>query len=71
VPFEAAPGAREEGIPASDPGAGAPPPAPGYGPEGEEPDRAEADAGGQHPDAPDDPPFRTPDPEEVGRGPDD
>jgi hypothetical protein len=66
MPFEAAPGARDDGIPAADPGPGAPPTAPGYGPEGEEPDQVPADAGGQHAAPPDDPPFRTPDPEEVG-----
>ena len=55
----------DDGIPAADPGAGAPSPAEGFGVEGEEPDRAEGDA------APDagtagDPPFRTPDPRDVG-----
>lgn len=35
-PFTAGP--EDEGIPAADPGAGAPPTAPGYGIEGEDPD---------------------------------
>jgi hypothetical protein len=58
----------DEGIPAADPGAGAPPPAEGFGVGGEEPDRPEEqpadDAGDAVAD--DDPPFRTPDPTEVG-----
>ncbi len=63
-----------EGIPAADPGAGAPEPAPGFGIGGEEPDRPEeegdrpeqpsADSGGRHADPP---PFRSPDPERVSR----
>ena len=59
---------RDDGIPAADPGPGAPPPAPGFGVEGEEPDRA----AGEHADpavgpaAAGDPPFRTPDPTQVG-----
>jgi hypothetical protein len=61
------PSSGDDGIPAADPGAGAPPPAEGFGIGGEEPDRPEetdADAGA----APrGDPPFRTPDPGEVGR----
>jgi hypothetical protein len=71
APFEPAPGTPDDGIPAADPGAGAPPPADGFGIEGEEPDRH----AGQHADPPDDPParprddvpFRTPDPGDVGR----
>lgn len=68
-PFEPHLGRPDEGIPAADPGAGAPPPADGFGVGGEEPDRpeetdavdtGEADGGG-------DPPFRTPDPREVRR----
>ena len=56
-----------DGIPAADPGAGAPPPAEGFGVAGEEPDRAE---GEPHDGdvAASDPPFRTPDPRDVGRG---
>jgi hypothetical protein len=85
TPMEADPGRGDDGIPAADPGAGAPPTADGFGVGGEEPDRpedagtgeggaggvgteddgAQATAGGG-PD--DDPPFRTPDPGEVGRG---
>jgi hypothetical protein len=72
-------GRRDDGIPAADPGAGAPRPADGFGVGGEEPDRPEdadtqdagtqdADAHGTTGDGPDDdPPFRTPDPGEVGR----
>lgn len=37
-PFEPNPHDSEERIPAADPGRGAPEPAPGFGPEGEEPD---------------------------------
>ena len=75
-PFEPNLPTGDEGIPAADPGAGAPEPAPGFGIGGEEPDRPEetdrreeqpsADAGGQHADPP---PFRTPDPERVSREP--
>ncbi|NEK85588.1 hypothetical protein GCU60_07415 [Blastococcus saxobsidens] len=69
TPFEPHLGRPDEGIPAADPGAGAPPPAEGFGVGGEEPDRPEQS------DAPDtgdsdgrgDPPFRTPDPDEVRR----
>jgi len=42
--------ASEDGIPAADPGPGAPPTAPGFGVEGEEPDAVEpddADAAGE------------------------
>jgi hypothetical protein len=57
---------RDDGIPAADAGNGAPPPAEGFGIAGEDPDRAEGE-----PQAPDvglgDPPFRTPDPRDVGR----
>jgi hypothetical protein len=57
----------EGGIPAADPGAGAPEPAPGFGVEGEEPDMApdgaEDDEGRP---ASSEPPFRTPDPRELG-----
>lgn len=64
--------ADDDGIPAADPGPGAPPTAEGFGVPGEQPDRpAEAvrppaDSGGQHADPPDDPPFRTPQPDDVG-----
>ncbi|WP_170160380.1 hypothetical protein [Prauserella muralis] len=37
-PFEPAPEAESDGIPAADPGRGAPETAPGYGAEGHEPD---------------------------------
>lgn len=59
----------DDGIPAADPGAGAPPTADGFGIGGEEPDRAPEtdDAGGREDaDRPEDPPFRTPDPHDVG-----
>ncbi|MCF6744012.1 hypothetical protein E9529_06935 [Blastococcus sp. KM273128] len=59
----------DDGIPAADPGAGAPPTADGFGIGGEEPDRApetdRAGAGGSA-DQAEDPPFRTPDPHDVG-----
>jgi hypothetical protein len=72
TPMEPDLGREDDGIPAADPGAGAPGPAEGFGIGGEEPDRPEeaepqqpsADDGGQHAD----PPFRTPDPDDVSRG---
>jgi hypothetical protein len=73
MPLEPNLGTPDDGIPAADPGAGAPPPAEGFGVGGEEPDRPEeppvdrtAVAGADDADDPDDPPFRTPDPTEVG-----
>src|SRR4051812_18865115 len=71
-PLEPGLGQPGEGIPAADPGPGAPKPAEGFGVGGEEPDLAPP---GDHADPPDDPPdlprddvpFRTPDPREVGR----
>ncbi len=61
------PQSADDGIPAADAGNGAPPPAQGFGIEGEDPDRAEGEPG--TPDvAPTDSPFRTPDPRDVGRG---
>jgi len=68
TPMEPNLGKPDEGIPAADPGAGAPPPADGFGVGGEEPDRPEeepADGAGTAV-SDDDPPFRTPDPTEVG-----
>jgi hypothetical protein len=71
-PFEPHLGRADEGIPAADPGAGAPAPAEGFGVGGEDPDRpAEAagppaDTGGEQADPPEDTPFRTPDPSEIG-----
>ena len=64
-PFSADP-SDADGIPAADPGAGAPEPAPGFGVGGEEPDViADGDAEPAH--APrEETPFRTPDPREVG-----
>jgi hypothetical protein len=53
------------GIPAADPGAGAPPPAEGFGIGGEEPDRPE-ETGEDAAVPPSDTPFRTPYPAEVG-----
>jgi hypothetical protein len=71
APMEPNLGRGDDGIPAADPGAGAPEPAEGFGVGGEEPDRPEDDApqssaadGGQHAD----PPFRTPDPADLNRG---
>ncbi len=68
-PFSADP--SDDGIPAADPGAGAPPPSPGFGIGGEEPDVVPGDD-----PQPDDSeradradtrtPFRAPDPREVG-----
>ncbi|WP_456581579.1 hypothetical protein [Blastococcus sp. SYSU DS0510] len=71
-PFEPNLGRPDDGIPAADPGAGAPEPAEGFGVGGEEPDRApETDRPGTGPgggdaDPPEDPPFRTPDPRDIG-----
>jgi hypothetical protein len=58
----------EGGIPAADPGQGAPEPAPGFGVGGEEPDVAEPEDPGDDEGRParGEPPFRTPDPDEVG-----
>jgi hypothetical protein len=71
MPLEPNLGKPDEGIPAADPGAGAPPPAEGFGVGGEEPDRPEEPpsdaAGGADVGGSDDPPFRTPDPTELGR----
>ncbi|MGY1806842.1 hypothetical protein ACI8AF_05685 [Blastococcus sp. SYSU D00669] len=72
-PLEPEQGMPDQGIPAADPGAGAPEPADGFGIEGEEPDVAHAQPGDRA-DPPDDPPdlprddvpFRTPDPRDVG-----
>jgi hypothetical protein len=66
TPMEPNLGREDDGIPAADPGPGAPPPADGFGIGGEEPDRPEEDpagsagAGGEHADPP---PFRTADPD--------
>lgn len=69
MPLEPELGTPDEGIPAADPGAGAPPPAEGFGVGGEEPDRPEEAEGpdtGTAADGPEDPPFRTPDPTQIG-----
>jgi hypothetical protein len=77
TPMEAGAGREDDGIPAADPGAGAPPPAEGFGVGGEEPDRPEeadaspADDPGRRGDDEGrrgNPPFRTPDPGDVSRG---
>ena len=72
-PREPGPGrADDDGIPAADPGPGAPEAAEQFGVAGEEPDRLPPDAPGAHADPPDDPPagddlpFRTADPRETG-----
>jgi len=73
-PFEPHLGSGDEGIPAADPGSGAPEPAAGFGIGGEEPDLVDptqevpapvADDGADGDDG--DPPFRTPDPDDVSR----
>ena len=69
-PLEPHLGRPDEGIPAADPGAGAPPPADGFGIGGEEPDRPEETEGAADASPADPPagtPFRTPDPAEVER----
>ncbi|TFV62945.1 UNVERIFIED_ORG: hypothetical protein E4P37_15760 [Bacillus sp. AZ43] len=68
-PFSADP--SDEGIPAADPGAGAPKPAPGFGIEGEDPDVVAPDEPQPEEARKADPPaggsaFRTPDPRELG-----
>ncbi len=69
TPMEPNLGQEDDGIPAADPGAGAPPPADGFGIGGEEPDRPEETDDGPLSDAEQsDNPFRTPDPGDVGRG---
>ncbi|MGY1634011.1 hypothetical protein ACI784_20095 [Geodermatophilus sp. SYSU D01186] len=68
TPMEPNLGGEDDGIPAADPGAGAPPPAEGFGVGGEEPDRPEeAPPPDQDGGRSSDPPFRTPDPGDVGR----
>ena len=65
-PISSDPPRSTDGIPAADPGTGAPPPSPGYGREAEEPD-VQADDAGTVDVAPDDrTPFRTPDPGAIG-----
>ncbi len=66
-PFSADP--SDDGIPAADPGAGAPPPSPGFGIEGEAPDVIapdEATEDDEERPAPGETPFRSPRPGEVG-----
>ncbi len=68
-PFSADP--SDQGIPAADPGAGAPEPAEGYGIGGEDPDVVPAgdpspEEAAAAPPPPSDTPFRTPDPREFG-----
>jgi hypothetical protein len=65
-PFSADP--SDDGIPAADPGAGAPSPAAGFGVGGEEPDRVPEGDPGDEQDADVETPFRTPDPRKVGPG---
>ncbi|PZA20148.1 hypothetical protein DMO24_16955 [Modestobacter versicolor] len=69
APFDPVQPTQDDGIPAADAGTGAPPPAEGFGVGGEEPDRPEetGEGSGGAPDA--DPPFRTPDPTQVGPEP--
>lgn len=60
---------RDETIAAADAGVGAPEPAPGFGIDGEHTDVPEdADDASGSATPPDDVPFRTPDPDDVGRG---
>ncbi len=68
-PFSADP--DDGGIPAADPGAGAPEPAPGFGIGGEDPDVVAPEDPRPEEDAEADPSaqetvFRTPDPREIG-----
>jgi hypothetical protein len=57
---------HRDGIPAADGGPGAPPPAPGFGISGEEPDRPEQEADAGDSPMPAETPFHTPDPTDVG-----
>jgi hypothetical protein len=63
-------GPDDDGIPAADPGAGAPPPAPGFGIGGEEPDVVPGgDPAPEEAEAvklPEATAFRTPDPRQIG-----
>ena len=65
-------GRPDDGIPAADPGPGAPETADGFGIGGEDPDTIEqsgtAPDESSGADLPDDPPFRTPDPRDIGTG---
>ena len=65
-PFSAGP--PDDGIPAADPGQGAPEPAPGFGIGGEEPDVIADEDDDEGRPAGGEPPFRTPDPRELGPG---
>ena len=56
----------DDGIPAADAGAGAPPPANGFGPAGAEPDVLGGPADRTGAALPAGTPFRTPDPTEIG-----
>ena len=64
-PFTADP-SDAEGIPAADPGAGAPEPSPGFGIGGEEPDVIPDGTEGPPQVPAGETPFRTPDPREIG-----
>ncbi|MCZ2838049.1 hypothetical protein [Modestobacter sp. VKM Ac-2985] len=69
TPFEPNLPDRDDGIPAADPGAGAPPPAAGFGIEGEEPAAPEEGSDDAEATPPTETAFPTPDPDDVGRGP--
>ncbi|VTR76158.1 hypothetical protein [Cellulomonas hominis] len=60
-------GPTEDTVAAADPGPGAPPPAPGFGIGGEEPDVAEDATGDEEATPPRDTPFRSPDGSSVTR----
>jgi hypothetical protein len=66
MPPSAAGPSDSGGIPAADPGAGAPEPAPGFGIGGEDPDVIADDDTERPQTAADETPFRTPDPRELG-----
>jgi hypothetical protein len=67
-PISADPSSSGDDVPAADPGTGAPPPSPGFGREGEEPDVQPDDDGAPDVAPRGETPFRTPDPEDVGPG---
>lgn len=60
---------QDEGIPAADPGAGAPPTAEGFGVGGGEPDTAEQGSDDAEATPTTETAFQAPDPDDVGRGP--
>ncbi|MCZ2805954.1 hypothetical protein O2W18_12625 [Modestobacter sp. VKM Ac-2983] len=69
APLDPFPSNPDDGIPAADPGAGAPQTADGFGAEGEEPAAPEQGSDDAEAAPPTETAFQTPDPDDVGRGP--